>query len=438
MRVSIFGLGYVGAVSAGCIADNGHTVIGVDPFQSKVDLINKGISPIIEDKIGEIVNRTVEKGLLRATSSAKEAVMNSDISLICVGTPSQLNGSLDLKYVRRVCEDIGEAIAAKNDFHVVVCRSTILPGSMRKVVIPTLERASGKKVGVDFGVCNNPEFLRESTAVYDFYNPPKTVVGETDQRSGDLLMQLYDPLPGPKIRTSIETAEMVKYTDNVWHAVKVAFGNEIGSICKSLEIDSHEVMNIFMQDTKLNISSYYMRPGFSFGGSCLPKDLRALNYKGRRLDLNLPLLNSVLPSNSNHTERGINLIKKCGSKKVGILGFSFKAGTDDLRESPLVDIIEHLIGKGYDLKLYDKNVNLAKLVGANKDFILNTIPHISNLMVGTIQEILDHSDVIVIGNAAKEFTNILEVKRANQIVVDLVRIGEQSTNDEIGYDGMCW
>ena len=438
MRVSIFGLGYVGAVSAGCIADNGHSVIGVDPFQTKVDLINQGLSPIIEDKIGNIISRTVESGSLKATTSAKEAVMSTDISLICVGTPSQLNGSLDLKYVRRVCEDIGEILQTKDEFHVVVCRSTILPGSMMSVVIPTLEMTSGKKVGVDFGVCNNPEFLRESTAVYDFYNPPKTVVGETDERSGDMLMKLYEGLPGPMIRTSVETAEMVKYTDNVWHAVKVSFANEIGSICKSLEIDSHEVMNIFKQDTKLNISSYYMRPGFSFGGSCLPKDVRALTYKGRSQDLDLPLLNSILESNENHTERGINLIKSVGSKKVGILGFSFKAGTDDLRESPLVEVIEHLIGKGYDLKLYDKNVNLAKLVGANKDFILNTIPHISSLMVNTIQEILDHADVIVIGNGSEEFKTILEIKRSDQVVVDLVRIGDNKTNDEIGYGGICW
>ncbi|MGK7910419.1 MAG: nucleotide sugar dehydrogenase [Synechococcus sp.] len=438
MRVSIFGLGYVGAVSAGCIADNGHTVIGVDPFQTKVDLINQGISPIIEDEIGDIIARTVKKESLRATTSAKEAVMNSDISLICVGTPSQLNGSLDLKYVRRVCEDIGEILRFKSDFHVVVCRSTILPGSMQSVVIPTLEMASEKKVGIDFGVCNNPEFLRESTAVYDFYNPPKTVVGETDERSGDMLMKLYDGLPGPKIRTTVETAEMVKYTDNVWHAVKVSFTNEIGSICKSLEIDSHEVMDIFKQDTKLNISSYYMRPGFSFGGSCLPKDVRALTYKGRSQDLTLPLLNSILESNNNHTERGINLIKNAGSKKVGILGFSFKSGTDDLRESPLVDVIEHLIGKGFDLKLYDKNVNLAKLVGANKDFILNTIPHISSLMVNTIEEIVNHADVIVIGNGSEEFKNILNLKRSYQTIIDLVRICENRTDKEIGYGGICW
>ncbi|MEM9566758.1 MAG: nucleotide sugar dehydrogenase [Cyanobacteria bacterium P01_E01_bin.34] len=438
MRVSIFGLGYVGAVSAGCIADNGHMVIGVDPFQTKVDLINQGTSPIIEEAIGDIISRTVEQGHLKATTSAAEAVMNTDISLICVGTPSQLNGSLDLKYVRRVCEDIGEILKTKPEFHVVVCRSTILPGSMQSVVIPTLEMASGKTVGVDFGVCNNPEFLRESTAVYDFYNPPKTVVGETDERSGDLLMKLYDDLPGPKIRTTVETAEMVKYTDNVWHAVKVSFANEIGSICKSLEIDSHDVMNIFKQDTKLNISSYYMRPGFSFGGSCLPKDVRALTYKGRSQDLELPLLNSILSSNENHTERGVNLIKSAGSKKVGILGFSFKSGTDDLRESPLVDVIEHLIGKGFDLKLYDKNVNLARLVGANKDFILNTIPHISSLMVNTIEEIINHSDVIVIGNGSEEFKNILELKRTDQTVIDLVRICDSKTDSEIGYGGICW
>src|ERR1019366_3324131 len=278
MKISIFGLGYVGAVSAGCLATDNHQVIGVDPNQTKVDLINKGVTPIIEKDIGEMIANTVKNGNLRATTDAREAVINSDLSLICVGTPSQLNGNLDLSYVRRVCEEIGTALEEKSSFHVVVGRSTMLPGSMSNVVIPTLEASSGKKAGVDFGVCNNPEFLREGTAVYDYYNPPKTVIGETDLRAGDMLVELYKHMDAPLIRTDIETAEMVKYTDNNWHAVKVAFANEIGNISKAVGIDGHKVMEIFCQDTKLNLSSYYMKPGFAFGGSCLPKDVRALTY----------------------------------------------------------------------------------------------------------------------------------------------------------------
>ncbi len=274
MRISIFGLGYVGAVSAGCLATDGHDVIGVDPNQTKVDLINKGVTPIIEKDIGEMIAKTAASGKLRATTDVREAVMGSDISLICVGTPSMLNGNLDLSYVRRVCEEIGAALREKGGFHVVVGRSTMLPGSMRNVVIPTLEQASGKQAAVDFGVCNNPEFLREGTAVYDYYHPPKTVIGESDPRAGDMLVELYKGMDAPLIRTDVETAEMVKYTDNNWHALKVAFANEIGNICKAVGIDGHKVMEIFCQDTKLNLSPYYMKPGFAFGGSCLPKDVQ--------------------------------------------------------------------------------------------------------------------------------------------------------------------
>lgn len=436
MRISIFGLGYVGAVSAGCLATDGHDVIGVDPNQTKVDLINKGVTPIIEKDIGEMIAKTAASGKLRATTDVREAVMGSDISLICVGTPSMLNGNLDLSYVRRVCEEIGAAIKDKQGFHVVVARSTMLPGSMRNVVIPTLEQASGKKAGVDFGVCNNPEFLREGTAVYDYYHPPKTVIGESDTRAGDMLVELYKQMDAPMIRTDLETAEMVKYTDNNWHALKVAFANEIGNICKAVGIDGHKVMEIFCQDTKLNLSPYYMKPGFAFGGSCLPKDVRALTYKGRSLDLDLPVLNALMPSNQRQIEKAIDMVANKGKRKIGILGFAFKAGTDDLRESPIVDVIERLIGKGYELALYDKNVNLAALTGANRDYILNHIPHISKLMVESIQEVLDFAETIVIGNGAEEFKPVPANLKPGQVVVDLVRISKAMSSDR--YDGICW
>ncbi|ODU51036.1 MAG: GDP-mannose dehydrogenase [Thiobacillus sp. SCN 63-374] len=436
MRISIFGLGYVGAVSAGCLASDGHDVIGVDPNQTKVDLINKGVTPIIEKDIGEMIAKTAASGKLRATTDVREAVMGSDISLICVGTPSMLNGNLDLSYVRRVCEEIGAALKEKSTFHVVVGRSTMLPGSMHNVVIPTLEQASGKKAAVDFGVCNNPEFLREGTAVYDYYHPPKTVIGESDPRAGDMLVELYKHMDAPMIRTDVETAEMVKYTDNNWHALKVAFANEIGNICKAVGIDGHKVMEIFCQDTKLNLSPYYMKPGFAFGGSCLPKDVRALTYKGRSLDLELPVLNAIMPSNEHQIAKAIDMIANKGKRKVGILGFAFKAGTDDLRESPIVDVIEHLIGKGYELKLYDKNVNLAALTGANRDYILNHIPHISKLMVESMQEVMDFAETLVIGNGAEEFKPVPASLKPGQTVVDLVRISKEMSSGQ--YDGICW
>jgi GDP-mannose 6-dehydrogenase len=436
LKISIFGLGYVGAVSAGCLATDSHEVIGVDPNATKVELINAGKTPIIEKDIGEMIGAAVRDKTLRATTNVREAVEQTEISLICVGTPSQLNGNLDLSHVRKVCMEIGSALRDKAEFHVVVARSTMLPGSMRDVVIPTLEEASGKRAGVDFGVCNNPEFLREGTAVFDYYNPPKTVIGETDERSGEMLLKLYEKMDAPLVRTNVETAEMVKYADNSWHAVKVAFANEIGNLCKATGIDGHTVMEIFCKDTKLNLSPYYMKPGFAFGGSCLPKDVRALTYKARSLDLDLPLLNSVLPSNERQVQKGIKMITDKGNRKVGILGFSFKAGTDDLRESPLVQVIEHLIGKGYELRLYDKNVNLAALTGANQDYILNHIPHISKLMVNSIAEVMDFAGTIVIGNGAEEFRAIPDKLTGQQVVVDLVRISNETSGGS--YDGICW
>ena len=319
----------------------------------------------------------------------------------------------------------------------MVIRSTILPGTMHKMVIPTLEEFSGKKAGVDFGVCNNPEFLREGSAVKDFRQPPKTVIGESDQASGDILAALYKKLDAPLIRTNLETAEMVKYVDNSWHALKIGFANEIGTLGKSLGVDAHEVMKIFCQDRKLNISPAYLSPGFAFGGSCLPKDLRALSYQAKMHDLQLPILTSILPSNEMQIARGVQLITEKGNTRVGILGFSFKAGTDDLRESPLIEVIERLIGKGYDLRIYDKNVNIASLVGANRDFILNHIPHISKLMVSDIGAILNHAQTVVIGNKDPDFKTVPERLREGQFLVDFVRVIEGSSKNG-NYDGICW
>ena len=437
MRISVFGLGYVGAVSAGCLAKDGHQVIGVDPYQPKVDLINAGQTPVIENEIGEIIAKAVKDRMLFATTNVEDAVLQSDISFICVGTPSQLNGSLDLKYVRSVCEQIGIAIRKKESYHVIVARSTMLPGSMSGVVIPTLEEASGKRAGHDFGVCINPEFLREGTAVYDLYHPPKTVIGETDTRSGDLIASLYSKIDAPLVRTDVETAEMVKYSDNVWHALKVGFANEIGNICKAIGLDGHRVMEIFCRDTKLNLSPYYMKPGFAFGGSCLPKDVRALSYKARSLDLDLPILNAILPSNQNQIEKGFDMVTEKGNRKIGLLGLSFKAGTDDLRESPLVELVEKLIGKGYDLKLYDRNVNIASLVGANRDYILNHIPHISKLMEDSMEKVLSHAKTVIVGNGAPEFRDVQGRLKDDQVLVDLVRISD-ARSQHGKYDGICW
>ena len=437
MRICVLGLGYVGTVSAGCLAKEGHEVIGVDPEPRKVDLINAGKTPIIEKDIGPIIEQQVAAGRLRATSDVSSAVAQADLSLVCVGTPSRPNGDIELKFVRRVCEQIGAAIRYHQGAPAVVIRSTMLPGTMREVVIPTLEASSGRRAGAEFGVCINPEFLREGTAVHDYFNPPKTVIGELNRASGDLLASLYSRLSAPLIRTDIETAEMVKYADNAWHALKVGFANEIGNFCKGLAVDSHRVMDIFCQDTKLNLSPYYLKPGFAFGGSCLPKDLRALLYKAKTLDVSVPILSAILPSNEQQLERGVRAVIEMGSKKVGILGFSFKAGTDDLRESPVVDLTERLIGKGYDLRIYDRNVSLARIHGANRDYILNHVPHISRLMVSSIDEVLDHARTIVIGNAAAEFRDVPKRLGEGQAIIDLVRVTDSRSVTGV-YEGICW
>jgi GDP-mannose 6-dehydrogenase len=436
LKISIFGLGYVGTVSAGCFAKEGHEVIGVDPVRTKVDLINSGQSPIIEAKIGEILATASKNGKVRATDDVGLAIRGSEVSFVCVGTPSQSNGNLDLRYVRVVCEEIGRALRSRSERHVVVIRSTVLPGTMREIVIPVLEEYSGKKAGRDFGVCHNPEFLREGSAVKDFESPPQTVIGELDKASGDVVAALYGRLDAPLVRTDLETAEMVKYVNNCWHALKIGFANEVGILSKAFGVDAHSLMKIFCQDTKLNISAAYMLPGFAFGGSCLPKDLRALTYQAKRRDLELPILTSILASNEIQVARGLGMILEAGHKRIGVLGFSFKAGTDDLRESPMIEVIERLLGKGYDLRIYDRNVNLASLVGANRDYILNRIPHISRLMVDGMQPLLEHAETVVIGNKDPEFLEVSSKLRPEQCLVDFVRITEQRSR--ANYQGICW
>jgi len=438
MNISIFGLGYVGCVSGACLARNGHKVIGVDINQTKVDIINTGRSPVVEKDIDGIIEEVVCAHKLVATKDFTEAVRNSDISMICVGTPSNDNGSLNLSHVRSACAEIGAGLRKKDDYHVVAVRSTVLPGSVEQEIIPHLEKISGKKAGADFGVCVNPEFMREGNSVYDFYHPPMIVIGEFDKRSGDAVQQIYSNMDAPLVRTSIKVGEMIKYVNNAFHGLKVCFANEIGNICKKLGIDSHQVMEIFCTDTKLNLSTYYLKPGFAFGGSCLPKDLRALLYKGQREDLELPLLSSILDSNENQIKIGIDLIRKTKKKKIGIFGFSFKPGTDDLRESPMVELIERLLGKGYQISIYDKNVSLAKIFGANKEYIEKEIPHISSLMCSSIEEVLSRSQVLVIGNNSEEFNKIPELIREDQTIIDLTRIVDGKDKARGKYEGICW
>ena len=436
MKLSIFGLGYVGCVSAACFAKEGHTVTGVDVNANKAEMINSGNSPIIEAGIGPLLDEVVKANRLSATTDSAAAVHNTDVSLVCVGTPSNTNGSLDLRYVTRVCEEIGAALKDKTERHIVVIRSTMLPGTIESVVIPTLEEHSTKRVGKDFGVCINPEFLREGSSLKDFYAPPFTLIGADDPETTATVRELYKSINAPVIATSVKTAEMVKYVCNCFHALKVSFANEIGNICKAVGVDSHEVMDIFCQDTKLNLSPYYLKPGFAFGGSCLPKDLRAMNYKAKQVDVEVPVLSSILPSNKRQIEHAIDMVLATGRKRVGVVGFSFKAGTDDLRESPIVTLIETLLGKGIQLVVYDKEVSLARLFGANKEYIERQIPHIAQLMRSSIDEVLEFAEVLVIGNNAEEFRQIEQKQREGQVVIDLVRLFDK-TSDET-YQGICW
>ena len=434
----MFGLGYVGSVSAAAFAADGHEVIGVDVHPGKVDAINAGRSPIVEPGLDDLLREGVTSGRLRATTSTAEAVLGTDLSLICVGTPSRRNGSLDLTYLTRVCEQIGDVLRDKPDYHVVVVRSTVLPGTTHAHVIPALETHSGKKYGEGFGVAVNPEFLREGSAIKDFRHPPLTLVGHNHAADAAPATALYAGIEAPLYCTSIRVAEMMKYTSNAWHAVKVVFANEIGNLCKRLDVDSHEVMEIFCKDDKLNLSPYYLKPGFAFGGSCLPKDVRALQYRAKEVDLPMPLIESVLPSNVLQVQHAIERVVETGGRRIGLFGFSFKAGTDDLRESPLVILAEALLGKGYELAIYDRNVSLARLVGANKQYIEEQIPHLSRHLCDSLDDVIARSDVIVVGNGAPEFADAVTRCRADQTVIDLVRLPVDLSRVAARYDGLCW
>ncbi|MEP9415049.1 nucleotide sugar dehydrogenase [Gordonia sp. VNQ95] len=438
-RLSIVGLGYVGCVSAACFAQRGFPVIGVDANPEKVEFVRRGKAPVVEELIGELTAEQVNSGRLTVSADTSAAVAATDITLVCVGTPSAPNGALSTAYLERATEEIGAALAGKDAWHVVVYRSTMVPGTCENLLIPILERTSGKRVGVDFGVCVNPEFLREGTSVRDFNEPPKTVVGQSDSRSGAMVEAIYDGLPGPRFRVPIAVAEMMKYVDNSFHALKAGFANEVGAICASLGIDSHEVMDIFLADTKLNISPAYLRPGFAFGGSCLPKDVRALTHVARRNDVEVPVLSNLLFSNEAHLRRAVEAIMRQHKRKIGIFGLSFKPGTDDLRESPLVELAERLLGKGFDVKIFDSNVNLSRLMGANRAYIEERLPHLGELLTGDLSAVAEHAEVLVIGSQDPQVSYMLSTLDDDRLVLDLVRVPEaHGRRDRLNYTGIAW
>ncbi|MFI6938021.1 nucleotide sugar dehydrogenase [Streptomyces sp. NPDC050418] len=447
MRVSVLGLGYVGCVSAACLASLGHEVIGVDVNQAKVDLVNAGRAPVVEERIGELTAEVVRSGALRATADVRAAVLDSEVTLVCVGTPSEANGSLCTTYLERVTEQIGAALAerdadgggtADGARHTVVYRSTMLPGTCIDLLIPILEKYTGGSAGVDFGVAVNPEFLREGSSVQDFFDPPKTVIGELDPASGDVVAALYGDLPGEVFRVALPTAEAIKYADNAFHGLKIGFANELGAVCQALGVDPHQVMDVFLADRKLNISPAYLRPGFAFGGSCLPKDLRSLVHAARRADVSVPILSHVLPSNSDHLQRAVELVERTGKRRAGLFGLSFKPGTDDLRESPLVELAERLIGKGYELKIHDANVSLSRLLGANRAYIETRLPHIAQLLVDSVDDVLAHAEVCLVGTKDPAVLAALP-HGEGPVLIDLVRLPDaQARRAEPGYVGLVW
>jgi GDP-mannose 6-dehydrogenase len=438
-KVSIFGLGYVGSVTAACLAHQAHQVLGVDISSDKVEILESGHSPIVEAGLEELVASGHEACRLHATTDTVRAILQSEISLICVGTPSQRNGKLDLSHIERVCREIGAALRQKNEFHLVVLRSTVLPGTTESVIIPILEEASGKRAGSDFAVFYNPEFIREGTALADFFQPPFTVFGAACECHLTPLRDLYEGLPGRVHVTSFASAEMVKYACNAFHAVKVGFANELGTLCKSIGVDTEKVTEIFTSDTRLNISSAYLSPGFAFGGSCLPKDLRALTYRAKDLDLHLPLLEGILASNNCHIERAVEAVLRTNCRRVGVLGLSFKAGTDDLRESPLVQLIKRLIGEGLQIRVWDPDVSLGRLVGSNRRYIEEVIPHIGSLLCPTLEEVVQTSDAVLIGNKTASTEALRGLLRPEHTVIDLVNLDpERRPRGSFRYEGICW
>lgn len=435
MNISIFGLGYVGCVGAACCAKLGHHVIGNDVSQSKVDLINQGRPTIIEAEIGELVREAREKGLLEATMDCRYAVHHSEISFIAVGTPGSREGHLNLSYIHSVARQIGEALRDKEGFHMVAIRSTVQPGTNREVG-EIIEEASGRQRGRDFTVVSNPEFLREGTAVQDYLNPPLTLIGTDSRLAEAKFRELYREIPGEFISTEIEVAEMMKYVNNTFHALKIVFGNEVGNICKALGIDSHKVMEIFCKDKQLNISPYYFKPGFAYGGSCLPKDSKALRTLAHDLYVEVPVINAIDRSNEAQKRNALEIIVSTGKRRIGILGLSFKAGTDDLRCSPIVDVAEALLGKGYEIRIYDRNVRVSQLTGTNADFIAAKLPHLHQMITVDLDAVASRSDVLVIANREREFLD-LPAKYPRKMIVDLVREYTELSY-EGHYEGISW
>ena len=439
LSVSIFGLGYVGSVSAACFASMGHKVIGVDLSRPKVEMLDSGRTPIIEARMSELVGEASQAGRLRATTDAADAVLNSEVSFVCVGTPSMKNGKLDLSHIENVAREIGAAIRQKKSSHVFVLRSTVLPGTTETIVLPILEKESGKKCGQDFTVCYNPEFMREGSAVADFLNPPYTILGASDTNHLAPLRELYKNVPATLYETTIPVAEMVKYFSNCYHALKVGFANEMGTMCKHLGVDAQAVTKIFTSDTKLNISPAYLSPGFAFGGSCLPKDLRAITYKAKELDLKLPVLESLMPSNAEHVDRAVDMVMSTGKKKIAQLGLSFKAGTDDLRESPQVQLIKRLMGEGLDVRVWDEDVSLGRLAGANRQYIEEVIPHIGSVLSADLEDVLRSAEVVILGNKSASKERLAQYLRPEQIVIDLIHLDRAKRPEGAKtYEGICW
>ncbi|MBL8374631.1 nucleotide sugar dehydrogenase [Accumulibacter sp.] len=438
MKVSIFGLGYVGAVSLACLSRDGHEVIGVDIDAAKLDLIMAGKTPVVEEGMVELMALAAASGRVAVTIDAQRAVLDSEISLVCVGTPSAANGSQDQGAILRLAEEMGSAIAGKSTPHIVVFRSTLVPGTVEEVLRPIIEAKSGKKDGEGFFLCFQPEFLREGSSIRDYDKPPFTVVGANHSFPAERLRELFGKLPCRFIETSVRSAEMMKYCCNNFHALKITFANETARLCDALGVDAFEVMELVCQDTQLNISTAYLRPGFAFGGSCLPKDLRATTYLAKIHDVDIPMLGGIMQSNRHHLDLALHKLLALGKRRIGFIGLSFKTGTDDLRESPLVTLAEQLIGKGMQLSIYDPEVHLASLLGANRSFIEKHLPHIGQMMRSEIEEVIAESEVLVIGLAGQEIAGTLATLcRSEQIVLDLVRLPDPAAIPA-RVEGLCW